>query len=211
MNSNNSKISLRQSINWAWTTFKDNPRFYIGIVLTFFASWVVLELSVVAGQRLGTIFNLTIHLVFLIVFSGLQIGFIKICLDVCVGNSPSYTELFKSLNQGAKLLIAQLAYLVMILIGLLLLIVPSFYLGARFAFFGFEIAEKDSKIIASFRASVTLTDNSIAKLAYYLFVLTLLNLMGAAFLGIGLLITVPVSVLAMTSLYQDLKLKRASG
>jgi uncharacterized membrane protein len=174
-------------------------------------SWVILELLVVAGQQLGTIFNLAIHLVFLIVFSGLQIGFIKICLNVCMGNNPPYTELFKSLNQGAKLLVAQLVFLVMVLIGLLLLIVPGFYLGARFAFFGFDMAEMDSKIIDSFRASAMVADNSIGKLAYYLLVLTLLNLIGAAFLGLGLLMTVPVSALTMTSLYQDLKSKTASG
>jgi len=47
-----------------------------------------------------------------------------------------------------------------------------------------------------------LTDSSIAKLGYYLFVLMLFNLLNVAFLGVGLLITVPVSVLAMTSLYK---------
>jgi hypothetical protein len=200
-----SEISFRPSINWAWKTFKDNPIFYVGIVLTFFASWVLLELFVVAGQKLGTIFNLAIHVAFLVMFSALQIGFIKICLDVYAGKHPPYANLLHSLKRRPKFLIAQLAYLVMVSIGLLLLLIPGFYLGGKFAFFGFDIAENDSTILDSFHASTALTNGSISELAYYLFLLTLLNLFGALWLGLGLLVTVPVSVLTMTSLYQDWK------
>jgi uncharacterized membrane protein len=205
VNKNGSKISLRRSLNWAWKTFQNNPMFYMGIVLTFFASWVVLEAMVVAGQRLGAIFNLAIHTIFLIVFSGLQMGFMKICLEVYKGNKPPYAELFRSIKQGAKFLIAQFLYLLMFFAGLFLLIVPGLYFGTRFCFFGFDLAEKENKFMDSFRASVLLTENSILKLAYHLLVLTLLNLVGAAVLGLGLLITVPVTVLTMIWLYQSLK------
>jgi len=71
--------------------------------------------------------------------------------------------------------------------------------------------DNDSAFIDSFRESTMLTDSSIAKLGYYLFVLMLFNLLNVAFLGLGFLITVPLSVLAMTSLGQDLKFKKASG
>ena len=198
-------ISFRQSIHWAWTQFKDNPTFYIGTVLTFFASWVILELIVIAGQKLGAIFNLAVHITFLIVFSGLQLGFTKICMDIYAGNNPPYMELFNSINQGAKFLIAQLIYLLMFLVGLLLLIVPGLYLAEKFAFFRFDMVEKDSSILDSFRASATLTNHSTGKIAFYIFLLLLLNIFGAMFMGLGLLITVPVSALTMTSLYQGWK------
>ncbi len=199
-------VTVHKSITWGLMKFKDNPLFYIEIVLTFFVSWVILELSVVVGQKLGVIFNLAIHTAFLIIFSGLQIGFMKICLGVYTEKTLPYSELFKSINQGANFLVAQLAYVVMILMGLLL-IIPGFYLGTKFAFFGFHMAENNNSIINSFYTSAALTDNFITKLAYYLFLLVLLNLLGAALLGLGLLITVPISVLTMTSLYEDLKSK----
>jgi hypothetical protein len=198
-------ISFRQSFHWAWTKFKDNPIFYIGIVLTFFASWVILELIVVAGQKLGVIFNLVAHITFLIVFSGMQLGFTKICLAIYADENPSYMELFKSIHQGAKFLIAQLVYMVMFLLGLLFLLIPGFYLAGKFAFFRFDMAERDSVILDSFRTSATLINGSTGKMGFYIFLLLLLNIFGALFMGLGLLITVPVSALTMTSLYQGWK------
>jgi hypothetical protein len=200
-------ISLRRSITWAWKIYKDNPIFYVGIVLTFFASWVLLELIVIKGYGLGTIFNLAIHITFLIAFSGMQVGFIKICLDVKAGNNPHYAELFNSINQGAKFFVAQLAYFVIVSIGLLLLVIPGVYLGGRYGFFTFDMVEKNSGITESFQASATLMNGSTGKIAYYLFLLLLLNIFGALFIGLGLLITVPVSALTMASLYQEWKSK----
>jgi len=205
MNQRNQSISIRKALAQAWDIYRASMWFYTKIVLTFFIVWIILELVVYLAQDLGQLFNLAVHLLFLVIFAGLQVGFIRICLDANAGYQPHYSHLFEHLKQGPNFLLAQLAYVVLVLIGLVILLIPGLYYGTRYAFNGFIITEKDFGILESFQASANLTRDMLGKLFGYFFLLILLNLFGSIWLGLGLLVTIPVSVLTMASFYRDLK------
>jgi len=189
----------------AWIIFKKSPLLFALLLLILFANWAILELLAFAGQKLGNLYNLIIHLSFLITFSGLQVGFINICMKLYTSKNPGFIHLFKYMKRGPNFLIAQLTYLLVIMIGMLLFLIPGFYLGAKFSFFGFDIAENNTTPMNSLRQSATLTKDMLGKLSFHYFLLILLNLFGAAWMGLGLFVTIPISVLTMTSLYKQLK------
>jgi len=205
MNHSNQSISIRKSLAQAWDIYRASMWFYTKIVLTFFIAWIILELVVYLAQDLGQVFNLAVHLLFLVIFAGLQVGFIRICLDANAGYTPHYSHLFEHLKQGSKFLVAQLAYVILVLMGLVFLLIPGVYFGTCHAFYGFILAENEFGIIESFYASANLTRGVTGKLFGYFLLLTLLNFFGAMWLGLGLLVTIPVSVLTMASFYRDLK------
>jgi hypothetical protein len=206
MNHNNQSISFRRAFAHAWDIYRVNVWFYTKIILSFFIAWVLLELAVYLGQDLGPAFNLVVHLLFLVIFAGLEVGFIQICLDANAGYQPHYPQFFEHFKQGPKFLVAQLAYIILVLIGLVFLLIPGLYYGTRYAFNGFIIAEKDFGIIESFNMSANITRGLLGKLFTCFLLLTLLNLFGAMWLGLGLLVTIPVSVLTMASFYLNLKI-----
>jgi uncharacterized membrane protein len=105
---------------------------------------------------------------------------------------------------GPEFLVAQLIYWIMVLAGLVLLVVPGVYLGVRYAFFGFPLVAGDSHLIASFQRSAHLTQDARMHLLIFFLFLILLNALGASLLGLGLLITVPLSALMLASVYRQL-------
>jgi hypothetical protein len=201
---NQKRISLRQAADFAWPAFKKHFGLFAAILLTFFGAWVILELMVIAGQRFGLWLWAALHLAFFIVFAGLEIGILRIGLALYDGRKPKFSDLFVGMALGPKFLVAQLLYLAVVLIGLVLLIVPGVYLGARFGFLGLVLVTGEPDLMSSFRRSAALSAGVTLDLMVAFMSLFLLNVLGACLLGVGLFITVPVSVLMLVGLYRQL-------
>jgi hypothetical protein len=92
----------------------------------------------------------------------------------------------------------------MVVIGLLLLVVPGVYLGVRYALFGFCFAGGETNLLRCFQQSAILSKGATTGLLRTLAALLVLNLLGAGLLGLGLFISVPLSVLIMTDVYRQL-------
>jgi len=87
---------------------------------------------------------------------------------------------------------------------LVLLVVPGIWLAARFVLFGFQIAAGNTGVVRSFGKSAELTRGATGQVTATLAALVAFNLLGAALLGIGLVVTVPLSVLTMSAIHRQL-------
>jgi hypothetical protein len=201
-----SPISIRQAFNFAWPIFKKRFALFTAVLLTIFGAWVALEIVVIAGQRFGILLWIVMHLAFLIFVAGLEVGLLQVCLALYDGEEPTFADSFAHLALGPKFLAGQTLYLLAALIGLLLLVVPGVYLGVRYALFGFCMAAGETNLVRSFQQSAILSTGEQGYLLRVLFVLFVLNVVGASLLVLGLFITVPVSLLMMTAVYRKLSI-----
>jgi len=199
---------MGEALHFAWPVLKKHFWLFAAVLLTFLASWVVLEAIVIGGQRFGILLWVIAHIAFLVFFSGLELGFLRICLDYCDGRNPTYADAFQRLGRGPKFLAAQLVYLLMVGIGLVLLVVPGVYAGVRYGLIGFCMVEGEPKLVRCFEQSAMLTQGSGARLFGMFVLLFFLNLLGASLLGIGLLITVPLSGLMASAVFRQLTRSR---
>jgi hypothetical protein len=199
-----SPISIRHAFDFAWPAFKKRSGLFTAVLLTILAAWVILEIVVIAGQRFGILLWAVMHLAFLIFFAGVELGLIQICRALSDGKAPAFAETFAYLPLGAKFLAAQILYVLMVAIGLLLLVVPGVYFGVRYALFGFCFANGETNPLRCFQQSAILSKGATTGLLWILAALFIFNLLGASLLGLGLLITVPLSVLIMTDVYRQL-------
>jgi len=197
-------ISIRQAFNFAWPIFKKRFGLFTAVLLTIFGAWVALEIVVITGQRLGIVLWALAHLAFLVFVAGLEVGFLQICLALCDGREPTFADIFTHLAMGPKFLAAQILYLLVVVIGLLLLVVPGVYFSVRYALFGFCMAAGETNLVRSFHQSAVLSMGRKTYLFWILVALFVLNTVGACLLGLGLFITVPLSVLMMTAFYRQL-------
>jgi hypothetical protein len=197
-------ISIHQAFNFAWPTFKKRFGLFTAVLLTIFGAWVALEIIVIGGQRLGILFWAVAHLAFLIFVAGIEVSFLQICLALSDGGEPKFADAFAHLALGPKFLAGQVLYLLMVVMGLLLLVAPGVYLGVRFAMFGFCMAASETNLARSFRQSAILSTGAKPYLLRVFVVLLVLNVLGASLFGLGLFITVPLSVLMMTAVYRQL-------
>jgi uncharacterized membrane protein len=188
-----------------WRAFKAHPGLFLASMFTLFLSWVILEVGVIALQHLGIVVWLVLHLAFFVFFSGLMVGFHRLSLRTVQGETPELSDLIASLNRGPTFLLASCIYLVAVACGLALLIVPGIYVAVRYALFGQVVAARSTTALESLSIAATLSQGRWWTLFVFVLLGLLLNLAGAAFLGIGLLLTFPVSLLATSDLYRSLQ------
>ena len=105
---------------------------------------------------------------------------------------------------GPKFLAGQMLYLLMVAIGLLLLVFPGVYLSVRYGLFGFFMAAGEANLMRTFQQSAILSVGAKTYLLWIFVALLVFNALGASLLGLGLFITVPLSVLMMTAIYRKL-------
>jgi hypothetical protein len=188
----------------AWKAFKSYPRVFIISMLTLFASWVTLEIAVISLQRLGVVVWLILHLAFFVLFSGLMAGLHRLALETMNGKVPELANLTALLGRGPTFLLAFCIYSAAVIAGLVLLIIPGIYLAVKYALFGQVLAATGTTATQALRGAAALSDGRWWTVFLLLLSAMLLNLAGAAFLGIGLFLTFPVSLLAISDLYRTL-------
>jgi hypothetical protein len=195
---------MRHAFDFAWPTLKRRFGLFTAVLLTILAAWVVLEIVVIAGQRFGIVLWAVMHLAFLIFFAGVELGLLQICRALSDGKDPVFADTFAHLPLGLKFLAAQILYLLLVVIGLLLLVVPGVYLAVRYALFGFCFAGGETNLLRCFQQTALISKGATASLLRVLAALLLLNVLGASLLALGLFISVPLSVLILTDVYRQL-------
>jgi uncharacterized membrane protein len=174
-------------------------------MLTLLASWVVLEAAVVSFQRFGLVVWSVLHLAFFVFFSGLMLGLHGIALETLNGKVPKLANLTALLDRGPTFLLAFCIYSAAVVAGLVLFVVPGIYVAVKYALFGQVLATTATTAPQALRDAAALSDGQWWTLFPLLLVALLLNLAGMAFLGVGLLITFPVSLLATSDFYLSLR------
>ncbi len=194
--------SFRDAFNTSSALLRRDFLIHLQIGLTLFLSWVILEVLVVSSQRFGVAGNILLHTLFLLLFSGMVLGYLKISLAIFDGKPAIFSDLFGSIRSGPGFLIAGLAYLAMIGIGFLLLIFPGLNWGAKYGFWGYFMAAEGLGVGTCFRRSAEATHGVKRVMIGYTLRLFLLNILGASLLGLGLVLTIPLTVLILTYLFR---------
>lgn len=174
-------------------------------MLVLFSSWVGLEVAVVVLQRWGIIPNVVLHVGFLVVFSGLMVGIHRIALRAVDGETPTLSELTGFLGRGPTFLLAASLYSIVVVAGLLLLVLPGVYVAVRYALFGHALASKHASAVGALRDAAAVSRGRWWPLCRFMLLVLAFNLAGAAVLGLGLLVSYPVSLLASASLFRTLQ------
>ncbi len=189
----------------AWSAYWANWRAFLVGMMALVASWMALELAAIATMRLGLLPWLALHIAFLVTFSGLLVGIHRMALDAVNGATPNWRDLSRSIARGPTLLIAALVHALVIAVGLLLLVAPGICVSVRWSLHPHVIAARGVSAAGALGEAAHLTRNSWWLVFRIQLVLIALNVCGAALLGVGLLVTFPVSILATASLYRDLE------
>lgn len=194
-----------------WRVFWAAPRVLVISELLLFGSWVILETSVMLLHRFGPLPNILLHLAFLWVFFGLLAGMHGIAHDLLDGGAPDVRRLASRLDRGLTFLLALCLYLLAVAVGLVLMVAPGIHVAARYALFGHSLAERRTSALGALREAGSVSRGRWRE-SFALMLLTAgLNLAGAALLGLGILVSFPVTLLANASFYRSLSRSAAPG
>jgi hypothetical protein len=135
----------------------------------------------------------------------LNLGLIRVCLNLVSGKTADVSQLF---GEGSKLLKAFLASILFglaVAVGLVLLIVPGIYVALRYGQFLYAIVDKNLSIGDAFRYSGELTKDNVMSLFVYAILSILVVLAGLLVFCVGIFIAIPVVTLASAVVYRWLQ------
>ena len=137
----------------------------------------------------------------------LSVGVTRIVLDFQDHDKSGFFQLFSQAQKIFVLFITGLFAHMIIVSGYFMLVFPGIYFSLHFSQLIFLVVEKKIGPITALRKSGRLTKGVKLQLLGFYIVLALINLIGAALLGFGLIITLPVTWGAMAYVYRKLHMR----
>lgn len=150
-------------------------------------------------QQNGSILNMVVTQV-LSVF--LSIGATRIGLNIVSGREFSIGMLFSGGKKLLPVILATILYMLMVIVGLILLIVPGVYLVLRYGQYMNAMVDRDLGIMESFRYSSSITTNNRLNLFLLALLCFAITLAGAVALCVGLIFAIPVTWLTWIVAYR---------
>jgi len=188
-------FSIKEAVRYGWGKFRAN------LEISLLTSLFVLALEAVNQfNHRSIILSIAIIVGAMII----RIGYVKIFLRINDGESPKFVEIFHEYRLFWKYIGMCILYGLAILGGLILLIIPGIYWGIRFSFAPFILVDTKAGPVKSLKESYALTKGKFGKIFLFWLVIGGLNILGFIALGVGVLVSLPVTTFASIYVYREL-------
>ncbi len=146
----------------------------------------------------------------LIVMAFVATSFISTALSLLDNKKVSLQKVFTdriSVKNILFFVIACLIYKLLVVLGLFILVIPGIIIGVMFSLWPLYMVDKGYGPIKSLTASLK-TVQGINVLDVFLFIVlcSAINVLGLLVLGVGLFITIPLTLIAFTHVYRKLSM-----
>jgi len=197
-------FSKKEALRFGWETLKANVGFFIGLLIVAGLIWIIPDMLSDRLQESVPLLAVLIALVSFVLDMVVQIGLIRISLSFCRGEKGNFSDLFSGFPVLLKFIGGSIVYGLIVLGGTLLLIVPGVIWAIKYQFYSYLIVEEGLGPVDAIKRSGVLTQGVKWNLFFFGFLLTALNLLGALCFMIGLLVTIPTSMVAFAYVYRKL-------
>lgn len=214
-------FSIRDVLSSSWQLYKQKPLYFIGLaimplLLVFVFQIVFNGISYVAllpfssapkevvGMVTG-LFELNRNVLSWAINGTVSLMLLGVYLSHIRKQPKSIRETTSlALRRMIPYGVASLLNGVLVLFGFLLLVIPGIILTLSLQFFSYFIIDRKAGIVSSLQDSWELTRGVKMKLLVFGLALAGLNAIGILLLGIGIVVTMPVSMLAGAMVYDRL-------
>ncbi len=143
-------------------------------------------------------------LVFVALYYVMQAGIIRAALRITYGE-PIDVKTFFQLDRVGAVIIASLLVSVLTAVGFMLCYVPGIIIGFFAQFTLFFVVDKGQGAVDALKSSFALVNKNLGTVVVLYLGVLVAGAIGAALCGIGLLVALPVSIIAQTYVYRRLQ------
>lgn len=190
------KFSKGDAIRFGWDTTTGN----IGVCVL--ALVIVLAIGLMPAAASDSWVVMVVAWVFDI---AVAMGVVKMTLRFVDGDKGELVDLFSTIPMIPQYLVASVIVGVVVTVGFFLLILPGIYWSVRLYMFPWVLVDKGVGPFEAMRQSWEMTRGSFWNLFLLGLALCAINILGMLALFFGLLITVPLSVVAVGYAYRRLE------
>ena len=186
-------IDMRAAIARGWELFREHVGEFLGFTIILFLVSAISSLFSNAGS-----------LIVSAIFSPLSAGFLIATFRIISGREFHFNDLFSGFNHFLPLLLAGLATGFIVGAGFLLLILPGIYLMVSYMFASALVVDYGMEFWQAMETSRKIVGKHWFRLFGFMLLLILINLLGLLALGIGLLVSIPVTSCAVAVAYRGI-------
>jgi uncharacterized membrane protein len=197
-------FSAGQAVSYGWSTVTDHLGFFILItLLVFIVSFIPSYIGDMAGKEHPTL-SAVASIIGPIIEAILTLGIINICLKLYNKKKVKFDDLFVSGATLIKYVGAVILTGLIVLAGFILLIIPGLIFAIRLQMVPYLVVDKQLGAVEAIKKSWAMTKGQAWRLFWLGIVLGFVNLLGFLALGVGILVTYPLTQLALVYVYQHL-------
>lgn len=198
-------FSKKEALRFGWNSMKSHFGFFVLLLLAMLLISGVPDLVSAELDDSAPALAVIVSIAGAILSIIAQIGSTKISLKFVDGDTPQLNDLFAYANLFFKYVGASLLYLLIVLGGLVLLIVPGVIWAIKFGFYSYIIIDTGARPVAALKQSAILTRGAKPELFLFAVILGLVNVAGAFALLVGLFATIPATMVAAAYVYRRLQ------
>lgn len=192
-----------EAIKFGFESAKSNLAFFIPLLLIVF---IIDNLSGATSSSLknNPVASFILLLIFWLISMIVELGLIKISLNFVDKKKPSFSDLFSESSLVLRFIGATFLYVVIVLAGLILFIIPGVIWALQFGYYKYAIVDKNAGVLESLQISSKATKGNRWNIFKLNLLFLLINLLGIAVIFIGLFISIPTTMLASAYVYRKL-------
>ncbi len=193
-------INIRESIKFGWKGFKNNWKSFLALAL-FLAAATILT-SDNSPTLIGPM-NLFQEVATSVVMFGFAVASLKV-VDGQRVRLGSVLNSYRDFKLVALFVLVEVTYSILFQLGMLLLIIPGLFLGARLFAAPYLVIDKNASYIDSFKRSWEITRGKTIKLMLFGLALIGVIILGFLALLVGSLVSIAVASIATAYVYRKL-------
>ena len=198
-------FSIKEAVSYGWKKATSRLLFFIllFVIVAASSSLPSITAALIDPQQGGVLIFIS-QLAAWVIQILISIGLINIALRLYENKKTDYKDLFRRYQLIIPYFIASVIYSVIVVVGFILFIIPGFVWAIKFRYFSYLMIDRNLGPIDALKESGKITDGVKWKLLWFSLALVGINILGALALLVGLLVTVPLSMMAEVYVYKKL-------
>ncbi|MFP4520769.1 MAG: hypothetical protein ACLFQK_01355 [Fibrobacterota bacterium] len=180
----NKEFDTFEVLNTSWNILKDNFFYFFGYLVIL----SLLTVIPIAGFVLAAI------------MSG---GYIIVSFKHIKSLKTDFHDFFAIIEHFAPMALFVIAAGAIIIVGFFILVIPGIYFCISYILAAPLIIDRKMGFWKAMEESRNITGRNFARYAFFTIILLILNFAGLIPMGLGLLITIPLSAVAISVLYSE--------
>ncbi|PZU93728.1 MAG: hypothetical protein DCF32_23100 [Leptolyngbya sp.] len=200
------EVKIGDYFSRGWEIFKAKaPLFILFTLLLVLIQIVISILPTPIGTRsadgpTGGILSLAFN----IVAPALTAGYYFVAFQIARNRDAVFNDFFQGFNKFLPIFLVSLVSTILTAIGFVLLVLPGIYLAVAYLFAQPLVIDKNADFWQAMETSRQLITKKWFSFFGLLLLIFLLNVGGFILLGVGLLVTIPLSVCIIAAAYEDI-------
>ena len=187
------KVNASDYVQKGWEMFREHIGEFIGFTLIIFAASIVSSKMSLFGS-----------LLFSSLAAPLYAGYCIAAFRILTGKPFQFSDFFGGFNYFLPLFLAGLASGIIVSVGTVLLILPGIYLTVGYMLTVFLVIDYRMEFWQAMETSRKIVTKNWFAFFVFALLLFLINLLGIIALGVGLLVSAPVTACAAAIAYKEI-------